>query len=135
VQFDELVNVILEQLKIIAPAVKFAKSGKIFKGNPGEMHAHVYDRIVQRLASLSGVSFQKAEKKFYKMMHQGQFQDGFIDGEGNYHTRAEAFQVAKKYDSRLADADKDLSKRGWKDEDKAMSSEFIPGTRLHPAYA
>lgn len=132
--FDSMVNLILEQLKIIAPAVKLS-SGKVVPGKRGEMHAHVYDRIISRLASINNVPHKVAEKRFYKMMEQGQFTDGFVDSEGNFRTRQEAFQIAKGHIPSVAEMDRDLTQKGWKDEEKKMASEFIPGTRLHSAHA
>lgn len=127
--FDNVVNFILEQLKVVAPAVKF-KSGKVYKGKLGEMHAHVHDRIVQRLAAVNNVSYNTAAKRFERMWQDEQVIDGFIDNEGNFRTRQEAFQIAKGHIPQVAEMDKDL-----KDDQRQMQSEFIPGTRLHPAHA
>jgi len=128
-QFDNLVNLILEQLKIVAPAVKF-KSGKVYKGKLGEMHAHVHDRIIQRLAAVNNVPEKAAAKRFEKMWQDKQVEDGFIDNEGNFRTRQQAFQIAKGHIPSVAEMDRDL-----KDSQRQMQSEFIPGTRLHPAHA
>lgn len=128
-RFDKLVNLILEQLKIVAPAVKLS-SGKVVPGKLGEMHVHVYDRIINRLASINNVPYKVAEERFNKMFEQGQFVSGFIDNEGKFRTRQEAFQIAKGHIPSVAEMDKDMTKAGLEDKDKKMASEFIPGTKI-----
>lgn len=130
-EFNKLVNLILEQLKIVAPAVKLP-SGKVVPGNPGEMHVHVYSKIIRRLASLNNVSYQAAEKKFNKMFEQGQFESGFIDNEGNFQTRQDAWKISKGYDKEIEKQDKELSQRPDGETHKKLSSEWIPQTG--PAY-
>lgn len=132
-KFDRMVDILLEQLKIVAPAVKLP-SGKVVPGKPGEMHAHVYDRIARRIAQLNNVSLQAAEKRINKLTDQGKFVSGFVDNEGNWHTREEAWNIAKGYDKNIEDQDKDLDQREDGDVHKRLSSEWIPGTRTHPAY-
>lgn len=131
-RFDKIVDLILEQLKIVAPAVKLP-SGKVVPGRVGEMHANVYDRIISRLASVNKVSRQAAEKKFDKMFAAGQIEAGFIDNEGKFRTRQDAWNISKGYDKEIEKQDKELSQReGGGEIFKKLSSEWIPQTG--PAY-
>jgi len=130
-RFDNIVALILEQLKIVAPAVKLP-SGKVVSGKPGEMHVHVYSKIIRRLASLNNVSYQAAERRFNKMFEQGKFESGFIDSEGKFQTRQNAWNISKGYDKEIEKQDKELSQRPDGDTFKKLSSEWIPQTG--PAY-
>ena len=128
--FNQLYNYILEQLKIVAPAVKLA-SGKVISGKIGEMHAHIHERIIRRLALINGVDFKVAMKRFNKMHEEGKVVDGFMDNERNFQTRQEAWQTAKEYNEFVADKDKELSLQKNGDRNKNMASEYIPGTRAY----
>jgi len=128
--FVALVELVLEELKIVAPAVKLP-SGKVVAGKIGEMHAHIYDRIIRRLSYVNKVPRKVAEKKFNRMFEKGMFESGFIDNEGKFQTRQQAWQIAKGYDKNIADHDKELSTREDGEQFKKMASEFIPGTRAY----
>lgn len=131
-KFNELYSLLLEQLKIVAPAVKLP-SGKVVAGKAGEMHGNVHTRIINRLASLNNVSREAAEKRFYKMFDQKKLEDGFVDSEGNFQTRKDAWNISKGYDKEIEKQDTELSQReGGGEVFKKLSSEWIPQTG--PAY-
>lgn len=123
--FDKIVNLLLEELKIVAPAVKLP-SGKVIAGRKGDMHANVHDRIINRLAAINNVSQEAAANRFYKVYGEKKFLDGFIDSEGNFQTREDAWDIQKKYDKKIADRDVELSNKEGGDEFKRLSSEWIP---------
>lgn len=130
--FKTYYNFILEQLKIVAPAVKLP-SGKLVAGKPGETHGHVHSKIINRLASVNNVSREAAEKRFYKMFDQKKLEDGFVDSEGNFQTRQDAWNISKGYDKEIEKQDTELSQReGGGEVFKKLSSEWIPQTG--PAY-
>lgn len=124
-EFNRLVNLLLEELKIVAPAVKLP-SGKVIAGKKGDMHANVHDRIINRLASINNVSKEAAANRFYKMYGEDKFKDGFMDSEGHFQTREDAWNIQKKYDKKIADRDVDLSNKPGGDEFKRLASEWIP---------
>lgn len=99
-EFNNLVNLLLEELKIVAPAVKLP-SGKVIPGKKGDMHANVHDRIIDRLAAINNVPKEAAANKFYKMWGEGKFKDGFIDSEGEFQTREKAWEISKKYNKKV----------------------------------
>jgi len=124
-KFDSIVNLLLENLKIVAPAVKLP-SGKVIAGRKGDMHANVHDRIIKRLAAINNVHVDVAAEKFYKMYEKKKFQDGFIDSEGKFQSREDAWKIVKGYNKDIASRDEELSQREDGEEHKKMASEWIP---------
>jgi hypothetical protein len=127
-QFDIMVGILLEELKIVAAAIKLP-SGKVVAGKKGDMHANLHDRIINRLSAINNVSREAAANRFYKMYGEKKFQDGFIDSEGNFQSREEAWQTSKKYNKRIADRDKELESREDGDGFRKMASEWITEVR------
>jgi hypothetical protein len=126
VQFDDAVQMLLEKLKIVAPAVKLP-SGKVVAGKPGNMHVDVHDRIIKRLAALHHVSKQVASNRFYRMTAgHFEFEDGFVDSAGHFQTRQQAWHTSKKYNPKIARKEAALQGRKNADEHRKMASEWIP---------
>jgi len=86
---------IIKNLHIVAPALKSIKTGKVFKGNAGDLHANIYERIIRKIAALYGISdvdsiFDMLDEKLFT-----RFESGFIDNLGNYYNRQEAYSLKK----------------------------------------
>lgn len=124
--FNQVIELLLEELKIVAPAVKLP-SGKVVPGKLGDMHVDVYERIIRRLSEINNVPIEVAEKKFYKMFEGGKIEAGFIDNQGHYHTREEAWHIAKKNNKEVEKLDKNPNKRINK-----LVTELLPDTKLRP---
>jgi hypothetical protein len=93
--FKQYFSIILEQAKIVAPAVKDLQTNRVIKGNFGELHMNIYDRIVAKLATLKKMNRDRAADIFNKKFGK-RFESGFIDNEGKFYNREEAFELSKQ---------------------------------------
>jgi hypothetical protein len=93
--FKQYYSIILERAKIVAPAVKDLQTNRIVKGNFGEIHANIYDRLVRKLAVLKKINRDRAANIFNKKFGK-RFASGFIDNQGKFYNREEAFELSKQ---------------------------------------
>jgi len=75
--------------------------------------------MIHRLAITKKLTYEKAEQVFDSKF-RSRFESGFIDNEGNYYTRQEAFELSKQ---KLKEKDPIVFARR---EDGEMQSEDIP---------
>jgi hypothetical protein len=97
--FVTVVSLLLEKYemdeKIVAPAVKIGN--KVVKGNRGEMHANVLEKIANRISTIHNVSMDKAFEIMSRMRKGGKVVEGFIDVNGRFATREKAYDIMKYF--------------------------------------
>ena len=93
--FKQYFSFIAEHVKIAAPAIKDLSNGRVIKGKLGEMHVNIYDRLVSKLAAMKNMKFDRAANLFNKKFGK-RFESGFVDNNGKYYNRTEAFELSKE---------------------------------------
>ena len=117
-QFDNLITLILERLRITDPALKIVATGEVITGIPGKQeHAGLYEILAKSIKSDKNISFDKAVAIASKMLKDGEVISGFIDNEGKFYDRKEAYKLANPFN---------LAKRALANDDGELNTEDIP---------
>ena len=121
-QFDNLVSLILERLRITNPALKIISTGEIINLRPGDepTHGSLYQDLQRRISKQENITFDQAYDVVTKMKRNNEFISGFVDNEGNFYDRKEAYKLASPLN---------IAKYGVFDKvkkDDELTSEEIP---------
>lgn len=119
-EFDSLFKLLIERLSIVAPALRLKLNGTVFAGKTGDMHIDLYDRLIQKYIDVTKAPADMVERKVMKMSTDGNIEEGFVDNNGKFYSRNEAWQLAKQDNEKV----QKLDKAG--EEPKEMRSELIP---------
>jgi hypothetical protein len=95
-KFDKLVTLILERLRITNPALRITSTGEIINLRPGDepTHGSLYQDLERRLSKQKNITLDQAYKEVTKMKKNNEIISGFVDNEGNFYDRKEAYKLA-----------------------------------------
>jgi hypothetical protein len=117
-QFDNLVTLILERLRITDPALKIVSTGEVITGVPGKQdHAGLYELLAKKIKGDESISFEQALVIASKMLKNDEVISGFVDNEGKFYDRKEAYRLANPFG---------LAKRALAKDDGELNTEDIP---------
>jgi hypothetical protein len=121
-QFDNLVTLILERLRITNPALKVASTGEIINLRPGDepTHGSLYQDLERRLSKQKNITLDQAYNEVTKMKKNNEIISGFVDNEGNFYDRKEAYKLASPLNFAKYSVPVNLKK------DDELTSEEIP---------
>jgi len=117
-KFNSYVALILERLRITDPALKIVATGEIITGIPGKQeHAGLYELLAKSIKGNRSISFDKAVAIASKMLKDGEVISGFVDNEGKFYDRREAYKLANPFN---------LAKSALTKDDGELNTEDIP---------
>lgn len=117
-KFDSYINLILERLRITDPALKIVSTGEIITGIPGRQdHAGLYELLAKKIKGTNNISFDQAVAIASKMLKTDEVISGFVDNEGKFYDRKEAYQLANPFN---------LAKRALAKDNGELNTEDIP---------
>lgn len=117
-KFDSLVTLILERLRITDPALKIVATDEIITGEPGKQeHAGLYEILAKHIMGIKSISFDKAVAVASKMLKDGEVISGFVDNEGKFYDRKEAYKLANPFN---------LARAALAKDDGELNTEDIP---------
>jgi len=117
-KFDSYVNLILERLRITDPALKIVSTGEVITGVPGKQdHAGLYELLAKKIKGSKDISFEQAVAIASKMFKNDEVISGFVDNEGKFYDRKEAYRLANPFN---------LAKKALAKNDGELNTEDIP---------
>lgn len=93
-EFNSLINLLIERLFLVAPALKLKTNGKVFVGKKGDTHSDLYDRLIQRYVDVTMASTEAIQKRINEMIEGGKIEEGFVDDKGKFYNKQEALALA-----------------------------------------
>jgi hypothetical protein len=121
-KFDKLVTLILEKLRITNPALRITSTGEIINLRPGDepTHGSLYRDLERRLSKQKNITLDQAYNEVTKMKKNNEIISGFVDNEGNFYDRKEAYKLASPLNIAKYGVPANLKK------DDELTSEEIP---------
>ena len=117
-RFDSYVTLILERLRITDPALKLVGTGEVITGIPGKSeHAGLYELLAKHIKGHNNITFDQAVSIASKMIKDNKVLAGFVDNEGKFYDRKEAYRLANPFN---------LAKAALAKDDGELNTEEIP---------